>query len=188
MAAGLRPLRDDSVDAARLEPARLCDRRRGGIDLRARSLHPLGESRLRQAEMEAHDRRLRRLDDLRHRGVERRASRAASRSRLIEARLGVGAREAVQPSRLPIRIGRGRSVTEEVDVERRARPGADFRDLVAQGRRRQHRARDRSEAARFADGDAKLDPLQPGHRRLNDRQARGKPLARHEALRVTTFA
>src|SRR5208282_3976884 len=48
--------------------------------------------------------------------------------------------------------------------------------------------RDRPEAARFADGDAKLDALRPCHRGLDDRQARGKPFARHEALRVPGFA
>ena len=134
MAASLRPLRDHGVDAARFKPARLGDCRRGGIDLRSRSLHPREERRIRKAEMEAHDRGLRGLDDLRHCGVERRASGAASRSRRIEARLGVGAREALEPSRMLIRIGRGRLVAEEVDVERRRRAGANFCDLVAQDR------------------------------------------------------
>ncbi len=188
MAAGLRPLRDHGVDAARFKPARLGDCRRRGINLGSRSLHPREERRIRKAEMEAHDRGLRGLDDLRHCGVERRASGAASRSRRIEARLGVSAREALEPPRMLIRIGPGRLMAEEVDVERRRRAGANFRDLFAQDRGAQQSARDRPKTARFADGDAKLDALRPRHRRLDDRQARGKPFARHEALRVASLA
>jgi hypothetical protein len=79
-------------------------------------------------------------------------------------------------------------MTEEVDVEGGARARADFADLIAQDRGRQQRARDRSEPAGLSNRDAKLDALRPRHRRLNDRQAGGKPIEWHEALRGCGFS
>ena len=112
MTAGFRPLRDHRVDAALLEPARLGDRRRGGIDLCPSGLDPLEQRLLRQAEMEADDRRLQGLDDLGHRGVERRAAGTAARGRWLEPELrhrrARGFRATAPAAPRPRRAGRGR--------------------------------------------------------------------------------
>ena len=73
MAAGFVALRDDGVDAARFEPARLGRGRGRTQDQSARGRDPLDQARLRQPEVEAHDLGLGFLHHVAEGSVERRA-------------------------------------------------------------------------------------------------------------------
>ena len=61
-------------------------------------------------------------------------------------------------------------MAEEVDVERRLRRVAELVDLSGELLARQHRRRQRTEAAGSRDGDGQGDAAGAGHRRLHDRQ------------------
>ena len=120
MAAGLHALRDDRVDAVRLQPARLLDRRRRRQDLRAPAAHARQQLGRRQPEVEAHHRRPRTRSTTSARlGAERRARGRRPVALGLDAELVVVRRERAAPRRLARRVGRRRRVAEEVDVERR---------------------------------------------------------------------
>ena len=131
MPAGLEPLRDDRVDAVRLEPARLVDRRCRRDDLRARGAHAREQLLVRQAEMKAHDRRLRTLSSI-GRGLGAEGARpgpgaidaTSSRTR------GNTARSAARHAASRVGIDRRRRVAEEIDVERPRRLRRDRGELL----------------------------------------------------------
>src|SRR5262249_59271377 len=96
----------------------------------ARRLEGVDERRFRQAEMEARHLRLELDENLAGLGVERRAGRRAHGRVGIEAELAVIAGETVAPCRFARVVRAGRPVTEEIDVDRPLRAGADFFDLL----------------------------------------------------------
>jgi hypothetical protein len=142
VAAGFGALRDDRVDAARLEPARLVHRRRRGDDLRAPAAHVREQLGRGQAEVKAHDRWPEFRDELRRLDVERCASRSCGNLRGVEPELAVIRRQRGAPRALARRIRRRLCVAEEVHVVRLRRVRGDSGDLVAQAVGRQHRARE----------------------------------------------
>ena len=141
MATGFGALRDDRIDATLLQPHRFLDDGGRGDDDAAGVPHPLEQAFLRQAEMEADDLRLERLDHLAHRGVERRTRGSRDRHRRIELQLFIIRCEFATPCRLARRIRHGRRVGEEIHRYRRADLLAENVDLIARLLRRQHRAR-----------------------------------------------
>ena len=181
MAARLRALSDHTVDAARVEPARLGDGGRRGIDFRPGRSDRASRPPSGRPKWKLTTSGLRRLDHLRHRGVERRAARSASRRRRGEARVRIIGRESRSPGGFASGVRGRRDMAKEIDVDRGADSGADRLDLFAQQGGRQHRRRQRAKAARLRDGEAQLDALRTGHRRLDDRQARGEEVSAHQA-------
>jgi len=131
MAARLASLRDDRIDAARLEPARLGDRRRARQNQGAGLSDAIDQPHVRQAEMEADDRRLLAFHDLAHRRVERAPAGARRNGGGIEARLGVVRRKRGAPTLLGARIRAGRHV-ELAELAAAAR--AKGRSLATTGR------------------------------------------------------
>src|SRR5439155_22363410 len=87
MAASLVTLRDDGIDAPRLEPARFGGSRRRTHHQKATRLDPLHEPGLRQSEVEAHDIWLGLLDDVAHDRVERGTVTRGDRHRGIDPEL-----------------------------------------------------------------------------------------------------
>ena len=81
-----RPCAMIGVDAARLEPARLVDRRRRGEDLRAPGSHARQQLGGRQAEMEAHDGRPELLEHVGGLGAEGRAPGPGGDRARVDAR------------------------------------------------------------------------------------------------------
>jgi hypothetical protein len=169
VAAGLVALRDHSIGAVLLEPHRLGGNRGRAQHDRPRSLDPLEKRSIGQAEMEAHDLGLELFDHLAERGVERRAAARRHRCRRIDAQFLVIGLEPVAPARFPRIVGHRRRVTEEIQVDRLVGHGADFRELLAQRLRGEHRARQRAEAARRAYRRHQLMIHGARHRREHDR-------------------
>ena len=81
--------------------------------------------------MEAHDLRLEFLDDGAGRFVEGRAVDGGHGFGRIDAELPVVAGEPRLPARVARRIGHGRRMREEVQVERLGRALADHRQILA---------------------------------------------------------
>src|SRR6266542_2753363 len=125
MTARLEPLGNDRIDAATLEPARFVDGGRRREDLRAPASHPREQIVGRQAEMEAHDRRLELREHVGRFGTERRTPGSRGYRVDVELELAVIGRERRAPSRLAFGARRRRRVAEEVDVERRRGLRAD---------------------------------------------------------------
>jgi hypothetical protein len=174
--AGLEALRDDRVDAARGQPARLVDGGGTAEHLGAAGAHALEQLGRRQAEMKAHHGGPELGQQRRRLGAERRAAGAGRHVADVEAELAVVGRERGAPCRLARGIGHGRRVAEEVDVEgpRGLRP--DRRQLVAQRGLGEQRAGQRAEPAGVADGDRQRAALHAGHWRLDDWQLDSKQL------------
>ena len=177
-----RPCAIDRVDAARFEPARLVDGGGRREDLRAPAAHA----------REQFGRTADRSGSSRPRARTRRAASAASA--LNGSRPGpAGSRPdrcrtprstARAPRAIAARApGLGAAaVAEEVHVER---PCVCARIAVSSPRMRvdrEHRARQRAQAARVAHRDRQRAALHAGHRRLDDRELDAEQLAeRHVA-------
>ena len=168
MAAGLRPLRDDCIDAALGEPQGLAQRRGRADDFAARLPHTCEQLRLGQAEMEAHHVRLDLLDHATGRNRERHDGGLERDLGRLGAKLGIIRRELVEPGGVAFRIGRRHVMAEKIQVDRLldARPerGNAFRDLLVGERG----ARIRSERACLGHGDGHVDAGRVRHRRLDD--------------------
>ena len=70
MPTRFEPLRDDGIDAMRLQPQRFVDSRGSGQDSGAPASRPVQQFGGRQAEMEAHDRGFELLQHVRGFGTE----------------------------------------------------------------------------------------------------------------------
>ena len=148
VAAGLDTLGNDCIDAALLEPARLHDRRRSAEDHAAGGFEAIDQGFLGQPEMEAHDCRSQLHDNVAHFRIKGRA-RVGRKLRRIDIELGVVGSEPFEPRGLHGRIPL-RHMTEEIEVQRFGRLGADFGNHVAQLRGSQRGTRKGSEPARPA--------------------------------------
>ena len=156
MAARLRALRDDRVDAARIEPARFLDGRRGRhhhapVCARARAAHHPATRNGSSRRPGAVPRR--------PRTSHRRTARgwAALHVGRIETGFRVITGERRTPVCLDFGVGAG-GVAEEVHVERRACACTNRRDLVAQLLQAERRA---SEPAGFAHRDRERPANRP---------------------------
>ncbi len=117
MATGLSSLRNDRIAATISEPFGLPGRGRGRDDFRPRGLHPLQEAFLRQPEMKADDLGLELLDDLAGRLVERHAVGIRHLGIGIDAQLRVVMSKTRLPLCLPVRIGEGRLMRKEIEID-----------------------------------------------------------------------
>ena len=186
VAAGLQALRDDRVDAARLQPQRLIHRGGGGEDLRAPRAHVRQQLVGRQAEMKAHHRRLEFAQQFGRLAAEGHACCTGGQVARIEAELAIVRRQCVTPGRVACGVRQRVRVAEEVDVVRPAGPRPQRDQLVAQGLETQHRAGQRAEPAGVGDGDGQRAALHAGHRGLDQGQlgAEQRLQRDHAILRV----
>ena len=141
--ARLESLRDHGIDAALGQPLRLGDRGGAAEDDRAGGFDAVKQRSVGQAEMEADDLGAKLLDDGAHRLVEGQAKRTAAIR--LDAEFIIIRLEQCPPRRVVRRFGH--SVTEEVEVDRPARPRPDLGDLVAHLIRREQSAWQRAKPA-----------------------------------------
>ena len=174
MAAGLEPLRDHRVDAARFEPERLVDRRRAGQDARAGRANAIEQRRARAGRSgssrppAAAPRRARRSSASNGIACRQPTGTAGCRGRARGSRARARCRHAASRAG----VGDRRPVAEEVEVERRAASAARIaRDLAPDRRRRRA---SRTAASRGRRRCRRRSParstLHAGHRRLDHGQ------------------
>ncbi len=168
MAAGLVALRDDDVAAALFQPTRF--RNRGGRTHHqaARGLHAFDQRRFRQSEVEAHHFRLEFLDRRAKGGIERRAVARRHRRRRVDAELHVIRLERLAPGMLARIVGHRRGMTEEIQIDRLARGGADFLHLRPHLLLVEHGDGQRAESAGFRHRDHQNGVHRARHRRKYD--------------------
>ena len=149
---------------------RLGDGGRRGDDLCAGGADPGEEPGLGKPEVEADHLGAELLDQGAEGVVEGGALAGRRRHLRVEAELAVVGREPLLPGRRARGVGRGRTVAEEVDVDRLRRALADDAELAAEALGVEERRGQRTEAAGLGDGDRHVGEDRPGHRRLQDRQ------------------
>ena len=144
------------------------DRRRRDDDA-ACILHALEQRLVRQAEMEAHHRRLQLFDQLAHRRIKRRAIGGCDRRVRIETQLAKVRRQPLAPARLLLGRAVDRLVAEEIHVERRRHALPHDVHLLARLVHGQHRAWQRRQRPALRRADHDVGVLGARHRRLHDR-------------------
>ena len=163
--ARLESLRDHGIDAALGQPLRLGDRGGAAEDDRAGGFDAVKQRSVGQAEMEADDLGAKLLDDGAHRLVEGQAKRTAAIR--LDAEFIIIGLEQCPPRRVVRRFGH--SVTEEVEVDRPARPRPDLGDLVAHLIRREQSAWQRAKPAALNRRNRQPHAGSAGHGRGDDR-------------------
>lgn len=165
-----KALRDDQVDAACRQPARLGHRRRARQDQRPPRAQPREQGLVGQAEVETQDRRAEFQKDVDGGIVDRSSSLHGSGLLRVESEFAVIRRQGCAPRPFTFRIRHWHPMTEEVEVDRARRRCGQAHELGKQRVLTEHRAGQGAETAGVGDRDRQGGVLHTGHRRLEDRQ------------------
>src|ERR1700751_2032767 len=120
--------------------------------------------------MEAHDFRMKLLDEIAHFFVERSARRAWNGSIGRNVQLNVISVQALSPAYFPSMILLRRLVTEEIRIDGTRCSSPDSFKLLACVFHAEQRTSKRAESSSFGDGNDHVGQRCPCHRCLNNRQ------------------
>jgi hypothetical protein len=169
VAAGFAPLCNNDIGAARLQPARLGDRRCRRHHAAPGRFDASQQGRLRQPEMETHDLGLDLFHHCTKGVVERENLRLTCRERGIEAEFVVIGGEPIAPIGFASTIGPRRAVAEKVRVDRPAGQPPQLVDRLYDDFGPLPDATEGAQAAAGADRGREFDRSDTCHRRQHQR-------------------
>ena len=183
VAAGLDALRDDGIQSSRFYPTGLIQVGGAGQQADAGFLQGLQLVGRWQPEMKAHHRRTGFQQDVQHPVVIHEAGIDLDQSGgRYHVQTGIERCQMVQPGRIAGRIGGGRPMAENVDVEGPVGEGTGGLDHPARVFRRAGTGTQTTQSPRVADGSRQFGCGHAGHGGLQDGQ--GQAQAFHQGMGV----
>ena len=177
VAAGLDALRNDGIQSGRLNPTGLIQAGGAGQQADAGLLQCLQLVGRRQPEMKAHHRRTGFQQDVQHPVIVHEAGIDLDQSGgRCHVQTGIERCQMAQPGRIAGRIGGGRPMAENVDVEGSVGEASGGLDHPARVFRRAGAGTQAAQSPRVADGSRQFGCGHAGHGGLQDGQGQAQAL------------